>query len=286
MIHVAEASEARGRVVVQACSASPSPVALEAAVWLASAFQSEIESLYVEDEQLIEMARYPFAREISFSGRSSRALTCEDIEREFRFASQAFHAMLERFAREAEVSVRPRVVRDAPLNALSLACSASGPWNAVALAEPFTSPACPPLGVLFENVRDATGLLIVGPHARRTSGPVVIALEEVEELAAMLAAADRLVSVRPADILVCLIATAEVELEALENATRLVLAEREATQIAARALALGAEAAAAEALRRLEPGLVIGRFGGVLVPHESDLRPLAIGLECPMLLMR
>lgn len=286
MIHVAEASEAKGRVVVQACSARPCPIALEAAVWLASAFQSEIESLYVEDAQLIEMARYPFAREISFSGRASRALTCEHIEREFRYASQAFHAMLESIARAAEISVRPRVVRDEPVNALSAVCAASGPWNAVALAEPFTSPACPSLRELFETVQDATGMLVVGPHARRTSGPVVVALEDAEQLAAMLAAADRLIAVRPTEILICLIAAAETELDALENAARLALAEREATRIAARAFALGAEAAAAEALRRLSPGLVIGRFGGVLVPQDGDLRPLAIGLECPLLLMR
>jgi hypothetical protein len=286
MIHVAEASEAKGRVVVQACSARPSPVALEAAVWLASAFQSEIESLYIEDEQLIEMARYPFAREISLSGRASRALTCEDIEREFRYASQAFHAMLESLARAAEVSVRSRVVRDETVRALSAVCAASGPWNAVALAEPFTSPGCPPLHVLFQGVRDATGLLIVGPNAQRTSGPVVVALEDAEQLAAMLAAADRLVAVRPADILLCLLATDETELDALESMARLVLAERDTARIAGRALALGAEAAAAEALRRLSPGLVIGRFGGVLVPHDGDLRPLAIGLECPLLLMR
>lgn len=286
MIHVAEASEAKGRVVVQACSANPSPVALEAAVWLASAFQSEIESLYVEDEQLIELARYPFAREISFSGRVSRALTSEDIEREFRYASQTFIAMLERIARAAEINVRSRVVRDAPLNALSSACAASGPWNAVAMADPFTSPACPPVRDLFEGVRDATGLLLVGPHARRTRGPVVLALEDAEQLVPMLAAADRLVAVRPAEILLCLIAAAETELDALENAARLMLVERDTTRIAARAIALGAEAAAAEALRRLAPGLVIGRFGGVLVPQEGDLRPLAIGLECPILLMR
>jgi hypothetical protein len=286
MIHVAEAGEAKGRVVVQACSARPSPVALEAAVWLASAFQSEIESLYVEDQQLAELARYPFAREISFSGRASRALNSQDIEREFRFASQAFHEMIERLARAAEISVRPRVVRDEPVHALSMVCAASGPWNAIALAEPFTSPACPPLRALFEHVRDATGLLLVGPNAQRTSGPIVVALEDAGQLGAMLAAAERLIAVRPAEILVCPIAMIETELDVLEAAARLVLAERETTRIASRVLALGAEASAAEGLRRLRPGLVIGRFGGILVPQNGDLRPLAIGLECPMLLMR
>lgn len=286
MIHIAEASEAKGRVVVQACSSRACPVALEAAVWLAAAFQSEIESLYVEDQQLIELASYPFAREISFSGRARRALTCEDIEREFRFASAAFHAELEAIARLAEVNVRPRVVRDEPVNALTMACAAHGPWNAVALADPFTSPACPSLRALFESVRDATGLLVVGPKAQGLKGPIVVALEQAEQLSAMLGAADRLAAVRPADILVCAIAATEADLDALEGAVRLVLAERDTGRLVSRAAALGAEAAIAEALRRLHPGLVIGQFGGALVPLEGDMRHLATSLECPILLMR
>ena len=40
-------------------------------------------------------------------------------------------------ARSADVPLRSRVVRDEPLRALSIACAESGPWNVVALAEPF-----------------------------------------------------------------------------------------------------------------------------------------------------
>src|SRR5262245_1888082 len=170
MIHVAEAGEARGRVVVQLCSSQANPVAIEAAVWLARAFQSEIESLYVENQDLIELARYPFAREVSLTGRNKRALSCEDIERQFRFASAAFHNAIETRARAAEVQVKLRVVRDEPVKALRMLCAELGPWNAVALAEPFTSPHCPSLRALLDTVYDATGLLIVGPEARRTSG--------------------------------------------------------------------------------------------------------------------
>ena len=286
MIHIAEASEAKGRVVVQACSGRSSPIALEAAVWLARAFQSEIESLFVEDQQLIELASYPFAREISLSGRASRAICCEDMEREFRYASAAFHAELSALARAAEINVRPRVIRDEPVNALSTACAAYGPWNAVALAEPFTSPACPSFKSVFESVRDTTGLLVVGPNAQRTTGPIVIALEQADLLPAMLSAADKLAAVREFEVLVCPIAALERELAEIDAAARLVMAVREMGRLVAGTLAMGAEAAVAEALRRLQPGLVIGQFGGLLVPENSDLRPLAAGIECPLLLMR
>ena len=148
--HVAEAGEFRGRVVLQFASGRPSPVAIEAAIRIARAFQSEIESLFVEDTQLIELSGFPFAREISFSGRSTRTITSGDIERDIRFAFSEARRRVEAHARRAEVPLRQTIVRGEPVKALAAACAECGPWNLIALAEPFTSPACPPLGQLFE----------------------------------------------------------------------------------------------------------------------------------------
>jgi hypothetical protein len=286
MIHVAEAGESKGRVVLELCSGAANPIAIEAALWIARAFQSEIESLFVEDEQLLHLAGYPFAREISLSGRSSRALTPRDIERHFRFASASFQSEIERRARAMEVPFRPRVVRSEPISALAAACAECGPWNLVAIADPFTSPACPSVKRVFEMVADTTGLLIVGPQARRMSGPIVVGLEESEHLPAMLAAAQRLAAVESKEIDVILIADDEHKLGELEPAVRLMLADREEARVAGTEIARGSLAVVAERLRRLQPGLVLGRFGGLLVPSEGDLRPLASALECPLLLVR
>ena len=73
--HVAQTGENRGRVVLQLGSAHPSIIALEAAVRIARAFQSEIESVFVEDEQLFDCAAYDFVREVSLTGRHSRAVS-------------------------------------------------------------------------------------------------------------------------------------------------------------------------------------------------------------------
>ena len=53
--HVAQTGEDRGRVVLQLGSAHPSAIALEAAVRVARAFQSEIESLFVEDDAALRL---------------------------------------------------------------------------------------------------------------------------------------------------------------------------------------------------------------------------------------
>jgi hypothetical protein len=42
----------------------------------------------------------------------------------------------------------------------------------------------------------------------------------------------------------------------------------------------------AETLRRLKGGIVICQLGGLVVPDEGDLRPLASVLECPLFLVR
>src|SRR5690349_23094669 len=76
--HVAETGENQGRVVLQLGSVHPSAIALEAAVRIAQAFQSEIESVFVEDEQLFDCAAYNFVREVSLSGRHSRAVSAAD----------------------------------------------------------------------------------------------------------------------------------------------------------------------------------------------------------------
>ena len=55
--HVAAAGEDKGRVVLRLGAGVPaSDIALEAAVAVARAFQSEIESLFIEDRQLFELA--------------------------------------------------------------------------------------------------------------------------------------------------------------------------------------------------------------------------------------
>ncbi|MGE0630192.1 MAG: hypothetical protein AB7O43_20550, partial [Hyphomicrobiaceae bacterium] len=275
MMHVAEAGEAKGRVVLQLCSAAPSTVALEAAVWVARAFQSEIESLYVENQQLLELAGHPFVREISLTGRNKRAVSLLEIERHFRFASAEFQRRVEALASQAEVRVRGRVIRDDPVSALAAACAENGPWNLVALAEPFTSPNCPAISTLFDRIADTTGLLVVGPRALRAKGRIVLALERAELLNAMLATAERLSSVSESPVTVCLIAEGAEAMAELEAAARLALSERRDVSIVTLDVSRGSPASTGEALRRLSPGLIMCQFGGVLLPREGDLKPLA-----------
>ena len=284
--HVAEADEARGRVVVQFRSGHPNAVALEAAVRVAQAFQSGIESLFVEDLELISLAGFPFAREISLNGRSSRSICCSDIEQEYRLAFASAHRRIQALARAADVPVRQRVVRDEPVAALAAACSECGPWNVVALAEPFGPPGSGSLRTLFASVADATGVVIVGPRARRTTGPVIVAVENLEALPSMLPAAERLAAVSGGSLLVLLVTDDPDSLHWIEGEARLLLGDRPDVQLVAVGFAPGASAAVAETLRKLRAGFIICQLGGLVVPEDEDLKPLAAGLECPLFIVR
>ncbi len=284
--HVAQAGEARGRVVLQLSTANPSLVAIEAAVRVAQAFQSEIESLFIENRQLLDLASFPFAREISFNGRTSRMMASIDLESEFRFAFAALHRRIEALARAAEVPLRQRTVRDDPISALAAACSEYGPWNVVALAEPFRPSTTPALRQLFETISDTTGLVVVGPKAQRTKGPVVAAVEELDDLPGMLRAADRLMTVTDGPVIVLLVADDEERVHWMEAQARLLLSERPDVRILWTEFSRGATEVVAEALLRLKAGFVISRFGGLVVPDDGDLKPLAAALECPLFLVR
>jgi hypothetical protein len=310
--HVAEAAEARGRVILRLTPGAPADrvalAAIDAAVRLAKAYRAEIESLYIEDVELLRLASYPFATEVPAlgarlgkgSGSARRPLSVADVERDMRLQCSGLQRLVDQRALLAEVPVRLRVVRDEQVAAVASTCANCGPWNVVVLTEPLASLAAADLDALFAGVRDATGLMVVGQEPGPVQGPVVLALEQADALPTMLHTAERLVDGTDTAIVVLLI---DVDTEhgpdlghSLESQVRLALSERPVTaqsdgtsaniQLIALTETHGDTAAIAEALRRLAPGFLIARFGGMVVPPSSSLRLLGATLRCPLLLMR
>ncbi len=284
--HVAESGEDRGRVVLHLRSGNPHVIAVEAALRVARAFGSDLESLFVEDEQLFDCAAYGFAREVSLSGLQTRPLSRDGIMRDLHLAAQGARRQIEQLARKAEVPLRCRVVRDEPVRALTIACAESGPWNVVALAEPFGDSSGPLVRQVLTEVLGSTGLIVIGPKAQRVSGPVIVAIDDTAHLPEVLRAAEQLAALDGTEIVLLLIAADQDELDRIDGETRLVVQARENIRIQWAPMARGEAAAIAETLRRLRGGMVICRFGGLVVPSEGDLRPLAAGLECPLFLVR
>jgi hypothetical protein len=310
--HVAEAAEARGRVVLRLTPGLRGErvalAAVDAAVRLAQAYHAEIESLYVEDIDLLRLANYSFAQEVPalgarlglVAGGGRRSLSLAAVERDMRLQVSGLQRLVEQRAALANVPVRLRVLRDDLVAAVASTCADCGPWNVVVLAEPLASLDVADLEQLFAEVPDATGFMVAGQHRASDQGAVVLAVEQADALPAMLHTAERLIDGTTTAIVILLIDSAfdtGPDLgQKLESQVRLVLSERpplsraDGTPVNLQLIALpdthGDPAAIAEALRRLHPGFLIARFGGQIVPPDHSLRLLGTVLRCPLLLIR
>lgn len=283
--HVAEAGEDRGRVVLGLdASLQPSASAIAAAIRVAQAFQSDIESLIVADRQLFELSAFAFAREIRLSG-SARALSQEVIDHDLNLAAAAISRQVRRAAAGAGVGARQRVVSDEFVHAVARTCADLGPWNVVALGEPCTAGHAARIRALFDRVVAATGIVVTAHDAARASGPVIVAIEQVEGLPPMLRAAERLAASTRADVRLLLVRTDAGELDWMEDQARLVLGASGRARLEPSVPARD-PAEVAERLRRMGGVFLVAQFGGLTVPADRDMRPLLAGLGCPILLVR
>ncbi len=289
--HVAAAGERSGRVVLWlGGSSAVSRIAIDAAMLLGQAFQAEVESLYVEDTQLFDLAEFPFARVIGASGGSWRPLPHATLEREMRFTAAALHRQVAEAGLAVSVPCNARIVRDEPLRALTRACAENGPWNVVVVGDQLAPGDESRLAELFERVRDTTGAVITGPLGRRTRGPVVAVVEEFERLGPMLKAAQRLAPISGGDVKLTLVGDRRDELEWMEGEARLLCAagedEGESIEFESVLAANDDPAPLASVLQRHKPGMALAQYGGRLIAPGTNLRPLTAALECPLFLIR
>jgi len=284
--HVAAAGEERGRVVVWLPTAGrASPPVIEAAMMLARAFGSEVESLFVEDRQLFDLAQFPFARQLA-SGEGWRSMAAHDLEHELRFVGAALQRQVADAAKRAAIPCRARTMRDDPLGALAKACAENGPWNVVAIAEPFAATDDKRLREVFASVSDTTGVMVAGATARISSGPVVAAVEQFERLGPMLKAAERLARAANCDVKLMLVGNRPNDLSELEGRARLLFGESGGPELETVLAARGDVAAVAGAVRRHKAGLVLAQYGGLVVSGEDTPRSLTAALPCPLLVVR
>lgn len=289
--HVAAADERSGRVVLWlGGSAAVSRIAIDAAMLLGQAFQAEVESLYVEDKQLFDLAEFPFARVIGDGGGSWRPLPQATLEREMRFAAAALHRQVAEAGLAISVPCHARIVRDEPLRALARACAENGPWNVVVVGEALVPGDEARLAELFDRVRDSTGAVITGPLGRRTRGSVLAVVEEFERLGPMLKAAQRLAPIAGGDVRLTLVGDRRDELAWMEGEARLLCAagDEEGESIAFESVLAANDdpAPLAAVLQRVKPGIALAQYGGRLIAPGVNLRPLTAALECPLLLVR
>jgi hypothetical protein len=284
------------RVVVSLRPGAAYAAALEAAVRVAQAFESELDALFVEDERLKSLAELPFAREVSRLGLGQRPMTPVQLSTEMKAFHAALRSRMERLASEAQIVVRFGA-GGGGVEAM-LASPAPGP-RFIALAEPLTElaepfggfgapsltrllTAPPETGCALSGIVVA-GLMAQRGLARQRRGAVLAVVESAEEAAAVLEAARKLAAAGPAALVAVPFAAAEslvgrieAEAAALKQAEIDVVIERGEVSDAA---ALSAVA------RRRRCGFLVAGLGGRLAGGEAEIRRLTAMIECPALLI-
>jgi hypothetical protein len=286
VVHVAEAGENRGRVVLRLSSAVPERLAVLAALRLARAYQAELESIFIEDQHLIDMCGHAEAAEISLCGRDRRSLSPVTLMRQYSYAARQAERRVAALAHQAQITYRARTIRDEPTHALNRACAESGPWNVVVLADAVHGRDRPAVQRLLDDMVGATALLLVGAAVCRIDGPVMIVLESLERLPLMLRVAERIAAEASAEIVVAMASSMDDAATGMDDSVRLYLADRTDVHLISLARARGHTGALHEAVRRQRPGFLIGQAGAALLPANAGWSDVARALECPLFVMR
>ncbi len=269
-------------VVLHIRSGSANPMALEAAARLAQAMRTEFESLFVEDDELLSLSELPFAREISLTGRRRRTLSSEDVRQEMQSRSRTVRRDIEQIARTANIRCHFSAIRSSADIALS---HASEKARVLVFGDSIGNEAHIRTPTLTRCFGAVEACLVLGSRVRRTTGPVVIALDEIANLPSMTNLAEHWIAGQSDEVIVTLLGSALASRsEILDRIDSVVSADR---QIRVRTVAHDqAERAIADLSASSRAGLVIARQGGPLAPDDKRLTRLITALECPLLLHR
>jgi nucleotide-binding universal stress UspA family protein len=99
------------RILVPLDASENSLTALDTAAELAAVLNAELEGLFVEDINVLQLCDFPFAREVSFLGPSFRRIDRAETERQLRIQAQRLQKTLSTVAERFQVPWRFRVTR-------------------------------------------------------------------------------------------------------------------------------------------------------------------------------
>lgn len=287
MAHVAEASEASGKVLLLIEEGTGGiEVAAQAAARFASAFDAEIESVGINQDSAERASELETAALIRLRPRNGTAPRgfgrIADVQ---TLIALRQHRAIERATRRHNVPCRHTPLAGNVVDRLSEVCVSRGPWNIVVLSAPATPATASTISAIFANVSGATGIVVAPPRIAHEDGPIAIVVEDADRLPAMLRAASRLKSLC-GRVHLLLAANKRADLDALESHVRLATSKHIGLVIEPPEPLYGVEGVLDERLRQLRASFVVARFAGALLPtHRALSRTIAFS-AAPFLLVR
>lgn len=285
--HVAEASEASGRVLLWLePDAVAMPQTAKAAVSIASAFAADLETLVLDAPAASDTAGLPVAVR-SHLGKSMLASTVAHTltdQRDYLTSRQLRD--VHDIATGAGVRTSHTRARGDAIDNLAELCLSRGPWNIVAVSRP-PSPELPALiSAILANVSGATGVAVAGRAGADLSNDVAIILEDSDRMPSMLRAAERLVPAAHGRIQILIAAETAAQHHEIDGQARLLTAGDTRFVHHAAGPGYGVSGALDCELFRMKPFFIIARFGGALLGQPRAMTRLLSLTPAPLLLVR
>jgi nucleotide-binding universal stress UspA family protein len=179
-------SAAIERVVVQLDAACEVRAAVDTAARLAARAKAPLHGVFVEDEDLLNLAALPFARQVTL-GAGAERMTRKDAELHLRAAAEAARKELADAAKRHRVKYSFEIVRGGSATALAYASAGD-----LVVAGGLTRPVAGHFRTearWWSAVEVASAPMLLVRHGWAASGAVVLLLREKSDSAARLVAA-------------------------------------------------------------------------------------------------
>lgn len=279
MIAGSAKTDIRGRVILRMEGGEASAVVMEIAVRVARTFDGELHGFFLRDENLLALAGLPFAREISFSGRRSRALSADAMLKELETAAETMRRRLDRLAHAAQLPFRFDVAGRA---AGGLPAELRGQSGILALGDPLFPATPADLARIFDEMAGIAGILLAGREARRTRGPILLLVDPSSDIASLTDTAIRIAGQTGERLVVALSDASDSESRRMVADVKQALGAGRGCEFVQAGL-IGPSGLARLA-RHYKPGLVVARAG--LMTRSPDALRYASAAECPILVLR
>lgn len=282
--HVAEASEASGRVLLWL---EPDQIAMpetaKAAVSIARAYSADIETLILEAPSACDAVGVPVAHR-SLLGKPIQATAMHTPDPRDYMAARQLRDVYD-IAAQSGVRLSHAQARGDAIDQLAELCLSRGPWNIIAVSRP-PSPELPALiSSILANVSGATGVVVAGRSGADLASDVAVILEDSDRMPSMLRAAERLLTGN-GRIQILIGSETAAEHDEIDGQARLLTAGNDRFVHHAANSSFGVSGAFDCALFRMKPSFVIARFGGLVLGQSRALTRLLSLTPAPILLVR
>ncbi|MEQ1648312.1 MAG: hypothetical protein ABL898_06975 [Hyphomicrobiaceae bacterium] len=293
MIHVAAADEYRGRIIVTITGDSADDRAVVAAGDLATIFGSTIEGLYIENTELFQAAAHSFTRQVLLSGQIAPTLDAENLASAvFCIGRKALRQFSQSLVKNGMNSTT-RSLRVSIDVALATACTEQGPWNIAVIGNAISVAELPKYIDLLTQTVGLAALWTVPKKSQTDRGPIVIIVDQDENLHPMLRFAERyriLDQANPIPITIMILANSIYDLDDREGRLRLALGTStiESTHITIERSLTTAENTFdfQSTIRKQSPRLVIAQSHTLLTGSATDTSDFELDLPYQLLIVR